>query len=369
MSVFTAYAGQRNILEEIGWQGASPAMILAVALVFAGIVVFSVLYYLSQYFAHRRARQQQSKRVFDETVQRLGLSPAEVRKVNELLALETVSEPQVIFQSISLFEKCVDKEVQRLQSKGITQAQRDEENEILYSIRRKAGYHHLALEHPLVSTRNVAIGQVGALYGRTLKKPLIQRVVVVDSNEFSFSLRYAVDKEDVSGIRPGDEVKFAFTRQNDSVYGVPLRILSADGSGIITVQHTCTLRRNQLRQYVRIELSLPLKFRLVATEDPEKSDFKRGEPVDAKMSDISGGGLSFLCERSLRVGDTVSFTFELPAAKFVGIAAKVLRISLQEGKAKKFFKHHVQFVNIEPRRRDQIVKYVFDKQRQISQWR
>ena len=367
--VFAITVNAESILSKIGWHGARLSVIVSLVALFVGIALLLIAYYVIQYLAQKRASKHHSERLFKESCDRLGLSTAEIEKIRYLLQHENLVEPQVIFQSISMYERCVDKEINDLISRGVSDEQEKYENDILLNIRRKIGFHHLALEHPLVSTRNITIGQSGSLYGRNLKKPLIQNARVVDSNEFTFLLQYNVDKEEICYVAAGDEIKFAFSRQNDSVYGVPLKVLSADGSGTIEVYHTLNLRRNQLRQYVRVEISLPVKLRLLNTDNVEKSEVQRGEVVEAKMSDISGGGMSFICERTLRVGDLISLAYDLPNAKFVGITSKVLRISLQEGKSKTFFKHHVQFKGLEPRRRDLIVKYVFDKQRQINQWR
>ena len=362
-------AHAESILKKIGWRGATGPVIMVLIAIFLCVAVFFIAYYVIQHVTQKRAQKHHSEYLFKEACERLGFSPAEIEKIRYLLQHENLVEPQVIFQSVSMYERCVDKEIKELLGRRISEEQMTRENDVLSSVRKKAGFHHLALEHPLISTRNITIGQKGSLYGRNLKKPLVQSAHVVDNNEFTFLLQYNVDKEDVCSVAPGDEIKFAFSRQNDSVYGVPLRVVSADGSGTIEVYHTLNLRRNQLRQYVRVEISLPLKFRLLTTDNVDKSEVRRGEVVGAKMSDNSGGVMSFLCERTLRVGDIISLNFDLPNAKFVGIASKVLRISLQEGKAKTFFKHHVQFRDLEPRRRDDIVKYVFEKQRQISQWR
>lgn len=367
--VFAITVNAESILTKIGWRGAGVSVIVSLIAIFLGIAFLLILYYVIQYLKQKRASKHHSEKLFTEACDRLGLSTVEIEKTRYLLQHEKLVEPQVIFQSISMYERCVDKEIKELISRGVSEEQEKYENDILSGIRKKTGFHHLALEHPLVSTRNITIGQSGSLFGRNLKRPLIQNAHVVDSNEFTFLLQYNVDKEEICYVAAGDEVKFAFSRQNDSVYGVPLKVVSADGTGTIEVYHSNNLRRNQLRQYVRVEISLPLKFRLLNTDNIEKSEIQRGEVVEAKMSDISGGGMSFICERTLRVGDLISLVFDLPNAKFVGIASKVLRISLQEGKSKTFFKHHVQFKGLEPRRRDFIVKYVFDKQRQISQWR
>lgn len=87
------------------------------------------------------------------------------------------------------------------------------------------------------------------------------------------------------------------------------------------------------------------------------------------MSDISGGGLSFLHEQSLRLGDLVSLSFDLPGQVFAGITGKIVHLTLLEGKGAQVFKHHVQFVNIDQRKRESIIKYVFEKERQLSQLR
>jgi len=367
--LFVFNASAESILQKIGWRGATGSVIMILIAIFLCVALLLVVYYVTQHLIQKRAQQNHAEYLFKEACDRLGFTPAEVEKIRYLLQHENLVEPQVIFQSVSMYERCVDKEIRELLGRHISEERMARENDVLSGIRKKAGFHHLALEHPLVSTRNITIGQKGSLFGKNLRKPLIQNAHVVDSNEFTFLLQYNVDKEDVCYVAPGDEIKFAFSRQNDSVYGVPLQVVSADGSGTIEVSHTLNLRRNQLRQYVRVEINLPLKFRLLTTDNVDKSEVRRGEVVDAKMSDISGGGMSFLCERTLRVGDIITLNFDLPNAKFVGVASRVLRISLQEGKAKTFFKHHVQFRDIEPRRRDIIVKYVFEKQRQISQWR
>jgi c-di-GMP-binding flagellar brake protein YcgR len=149
---------------------------------------------------------------------------------------------------------------------------------------------------------------------------------------------------------------------------VPLEVLRADGDGVIEVLHSVDMRRNQLRQFVRIEVNLPLKLRLIRTADPNSSPVPLGTVVEARMADISGGGMSFLCDRSLRPGDLIAATFSLPSCNFATVSCKVLRVSLQEGKTRTHYRHHAQFVNLETARRDAIVRFVFEKMRLLSQW-
>lgn len=366
---FSFYVSAESILSRIGWKGPSTSAIILIILIIVSAVIFLLVYSFRQLLIQKKNTQQLSETVFMENAEETGLTSFEIDKVRKLLTHEKNIDPQIIFQSISMFEKCVDKETRMIIDKNVSSELRKEENDLLVSIRRKIGFHRLAFEHPLISTRNISIGQAGSLFGKNHKKPLINRAVVVDSNEFTFFLQYNVEKENVLYVSPGDEIKYAFTRQNDSVYGIALTIAASDGSGTIEVYHTMNLLRNQLRQYVRIEVNLPIKFRLMHTMDKDKSEIRVHESVESKMLDVSGGGLSFLCERSLRAGDIISTSFDIPDNKFKGVVGKILRISLQEGKYNVYYKHHVQFQNLEPRKRDSIVKYVFEKQRQVNQWR
>jgi c-di-GMP-binding flagellar brake protein YcgR len=247
--------------------------------------------------------------------------------------------------------------------------QQDEENALLSSIRHKAGFSHLPYEMPLMSTRNIAVGQVGSIFGKNHQAALIQKASVVESNEFSFTLQYNVDKEDLVEIPLGSEIKFAFARQADGVYGVLTRVIADEGAGTLICTHSLNIRRNQLRQYVRIEMAGSVKMRLIKAADPQHSEIREGQAAEARIADISGGGISFVFDKSFKVGDIISTAFSMPGGTFAGIQCKILRISLVEARDATRYRHHGLFLNIEPRKRDTIVKYVFEKQRQQSQWR
>lgn len=357
------------MLDQIGWHGPAMSVIISLVVIVLAIVAGLIIYHIYSKIKISQQSKEYSIQLFNDAAKRLELTPKEKTMAFRLASYEKVKEPQTIFQSASLFEKCVDYEINKIKSGRPSDDDIMIANDLISGIRKKTGFHILPLEQPLSSSRNIAIGQVGAIFGNDHRKPLIEKAHLSDSNEFTFTLTYNVDEEDMCYISEGDKVKFAFSRQADSVYGFTLNVISCDNAGSIVVSHTSEMKRNQLRQYVRIELSLPMKFRLLQTRSPELSEIKKGVINSVKMSDISGGGLSFICENSLKAGDLISVGFTLPNIKLSGIAGKVLRISIQEGKTKTFYKHHVKFVKIEPRQRDGIVKYVFDKQRQMTQWR
>jgi c-di-GMP-binding flagellar brake protein YcgR len=353
----------------VGWGKSAMqiALIFGAGMLVAGVILLII--YGVRSFRNRALEQAQSQNLFLESAVRLGLSIEEREKLFALLSYQNVLEPHTIFQSLPLFEQCVDAEVVRM-LKGGKQFSADSPEAILLSeIRRKLGFSHLPVEHPLVSTRNISMGQVGSLFGKEGNRAIFNKVSVVDNNSLYFTLQYDVEKEEHYRIGPGTMVRFVFARQNDGLYGVQVKVAGIKEPGALDLLHTLELRRNQLRQYVRIETNLPLRFRLLSTKDPDKSEVQRGHLITTRMSDISGGGLSFLHEQSLRLGDLIAIAFDLPGQSFAGITGKIVHLTLREGKYAQLFKHHVQFVNIEQRKREGIIKYVFEKERQLSQWR
>lgn len=358
-----------SLISQIGWRKADARVIFALLSLGAGILLILVVFHLRRKLRERASFRELSDHLFAEEVGRHKLTEPEARKLRHLAAHRENVQPHILFQSISLYERCVHDEIRALEADSVAEDRRQLEESLLAGIRRKLGYNYLPLEHPLVSTRNISVGQAGSLFGKSHRTPIIRRAVVVENNEFFLGFQYDVEKEETYRIFPDNEIKFAFARRNDGVYGIPLRVLRADGDGTIRTSHTLELKRNQLRQFVRIEVSMPAKFRLLKTANPEKSEISKGESVDVRLSDISGGGLSFLCERSLKPGDVVSMSFGLPGKSFAGIAGQIVRTSLQEGKTATHFRHHVKFLKVEPVKQERIVRFVFEKQRQVNQWR
>lgn len=363
-TIFTVSSDDRT---EWGRTAFTIVVVFSAGMAAAGLIF--LLVYAGRVFRRRAENQDRSQNLFLETSIRLGLTEKEQDLLRSLVASQNVLEPHTIFQSLPLFEQCVEAEVNGLLRRDEQMRLDGPEEEILSALRRKLGFTHLPFEHPLLSTRNISIGQTGSLFPKEGRRPIFNRVVVVDNNSFFFTIQYNVDKEEYHRAVLGEKVRFIFARQNDGLYGVQVGVAQIREAGAIDLFHTMEIRRNQVRQYVRIETNLPLRFRLLSTKDPDKSEIQRGHLITTRLSDISGGGLSFVHEQSLRINDLISCNFDLPGVSFAGITGKIVHLTLREAKNGHSVKHHVQFVNIEQRKREQIIKYVFEKERQLSQWR
>jgi hypothetical protein len=340
---------------------------LGLGLVVAASVALGVFFVRAR---RRRMGQRNAAedRRFADSAVRCGLGEAEIARLRSLAGLEPKAAPSAIFDSLALFERCVNTAVREMVPADMTPEQTRAEGELLGGIRRKLGYNVLPLEHPLISTRNIAVGQTGSLVGGEGLVPLVPRAVVVGNDEFTIKIQYDLDRDDSYHQFPTNELRFAFSRRNDGSYTVPLTVAEYDDTGVLAAFHTLEFTRNQLRQFARIEVSLPVRFQLVSTVAPERSEVKIGQSVEARMLDLSGGGLSFACAVLLRPGDGVALTFSIPSGGFNSIAARVLRVALQESKGQTLYSHHLEFPDLDPTSRELIVGYVFQRQRQINQW-
>jgi len=188
------------------------------------------------------------------------------------------------------------------------------------------------------------------------------------NKETYFRIGYKTDNNKSVPVHVGDELKLAFARQADGVYGLTTEVYAVGTELYFDCLHTLEFQRNQLRQYVRMEVNLPLRVRKI---NFGKKD--AGEPspknTEVKLCDISGGGLSFFHTEPFATGDRISMNFTLTSGKFSGIEGKILRITNVEGKNGVHFRHHVQFINIEQSQRDRIIRFIFEKQRIQNQIR
>ena len=188
--IFTVSISAQSLIEQIGWKGADAGIITGLAItLFCGLGLLLGVYLKSQ--AKLKADQKElDNNLFKQYCKKTEINEVEIARVLELLNKETSIPPHIIFQSITLFERCIDAEVKRLAGNGLNQEQIDQEDNLLSSIRKKLGYSYLPLEHPLVSTRNLEIGLRLSVFGKDNPNPVIHKARVVHNSEFFFRIQY-----------------------------------------------------------------------------------------------------------------------------------------------------------------------------------
>ncbi len=298
-------------------------------------------------------------RQLSEAVEEFGLSPVEAAKVQELAKHDPQSPAGALFRSLLQFEKCVDAEVRHLLSNGFPAARIENESLLLSQIRIKLGFNHIAPERPLVSSRNLELGQQGSVLRKSNRIPLIQKATVVESNEFYFRLNYNPEIEDYYPILPGINLRFTFARPEDGTYRITTPVYSSD-YGVLTLLHSIRVERKQQRFHVRANVTLGVTVKLTATSFPSQASLAPGETFEAAMIDISSGGMTFRTDRSLFPGDSVSLSFQLRGRRVSHATGRIVRVSVREQGKTADFKYHVQFVGLHDEARELISKFVVD---------
>lgn len=368
ISNIEAVPSTQNLIEQMRWRGADSRIIIGVSLALLTVIIILLLFYFRMRQRTHQDKRQLSEAIFKEYVEKAELTPNEISRLKQLVSHSNLNDPDIIFQSIAIFEICIEKELELLKLKNLSARDLADECNQLSNIRKKLGYNYLPFEHPIASTRNIEIGQKVTLLSGTNKYVSLRALVIMNPEQ---CLRVQIEhgQQDDPVFHPGQQVTIAFARQGDGLYAIDTKVLSYDqDSLVIELSHTREMKRNQLRQFVRIEINLPVKVRILqAVSEDDKALV--GKQFEAKMVDISGGGISFFLNKPLVPGQLISMNFQLTNAAFNGQTGKILKVSLIDVKSTTMYRHHVTFLDIDTPSREKIIKFVFEKQRQLNQWR
>jgi c-di-GMP-binding flagellar brake protein YcgR len=322
---------------------------------------------ITAYLNTRRKRaktgQEACVKLFAEECVRCKLEPHEISVLRALAAFapDSATKAHTIFTMPVLFERCEEEYVSRELLSGAGEGQEN----TLRSLRHKLGFSVLLSEQQLISTRNVMVGQPVTVFMQNGSQQWTAEVAHV--GEFRFTLRPVRGESGIIG-QPGAEATLLFVRQGDATYTVAATIAgSGAGVGELSMYHSVKFKRRQNREYMRLDTNMPLAYKVLESSNREKQT--TGEAINGHTSDISGGGLSFLSETPLGLGDVILLSIQIPGYSMGGILAKILKVIPIAGRSATQYKHMAKFTTIEPQQRERIVKYIFEKQRETLQMR
>ncbi len=160
-----------------------------------------------------------------------------------------------------------------------------------------------------------------------------------------------------------------------------------DNKTIITVVRiTSNLEKYQRRQYYRLECIHDVEYRPITIEEEilerklSSSEFDNPEElmevkkrlaqldklwISASITDLSGGGAKFCSEALHNSGDKIRMKLDFITSKEMNklmLTAKVIasgRIPARVGT----YEHRVEFIDIMPKDREAIIKYIFEQER------
>lgn len=140
---------------------------------------------------------------------------------------------------------------------------------------------------------------------------------------------------------------------------------------ILVVEILTPLRKYQRREYYRYNCALELETREISEEERSLLDtpvieFVQELPLEKSMIvDISGGGLRFISTQRYKEGTLLYCKYNLPdneEQKIYEIVGRVLHVIPVE-KRPGCFEHRIQYHNIDNRKREEIIRYIFEQER------
>lgn len=165
-------------------------------------------------------------------------------------------------------------------------------------------------------------------------------------------------------VRAGTIMDICFIG-DDSLYRFKAKVLNRglrDNVAMLKIEIEGGMHKVQRRQFYRFECSLPVRYRLVGTLNPVYND---DTPfTKAVTKNLSGGGLSIAINEKIERDKYIECELMLADDKVVRFYGKVVRLIKLDNDLHKY-EAGVVFRKIENKDREDIIKYIFQQQRNL----
>lgn len=155
---------------------------------------------------------------------------------------------------------------------------------------------------------------------------------------------------------------------------------------VLQMQMTSQLTKFQRRQFYRLDCMLDFEYRVVSEEEkalqnllmtdafPDETARQTYEKKlrdmrqnweDARMTDISGGGMRFQCEEDLAADTHLKAKLPLSGVsgiEFIQCSATVIETITLSGGSKQY-EARCQFESMDKKTQEKIIKYIFEEQK------
>jgi len=194
------------------------------------------------------------------------------------------------------------------------------------------------------------------------KGRLASRVEEIKDNYLFISM--PMKKGALVPLWPGQEIKLIFRDKHSSVGGVS-RVISRRREPLphlIVNRPQKLVPVNQKREFVRLPVSLTIRFKVVNPNAEVKPD-EIPEIQEGLTIDISAGGLLFTTKALLQAGQVLELEVKLTEKESIYCKANVVRV-FDRKHQNEDWKVALIYEDINERQRDRIFKFIFDKQRE-----
>jgi len=324
--------------------------ILIISSVIVLLVIAVVLYEVIRSNKVRRELQDLAWKKFDYSAKRLKLSFTGVAILKEVAYEADLQDPDAMIKSPQVLEIALEKYYQRKKIGSIPIEKLDE----IRNLRKALGFLPLSREMAYTSTRQFDNGCVVQISdnGIITNKGTCH---VIDSDELVWHIARPSELQ----VQIGSWLHLNMTRPGDAEYAFTAQVLQ-DSKGELALSHAVQLNRTQQRNWVRIDVSIPVEITQMSSDGA-------GDIFFGKIIDLSGGGCGMALPIRLITGTFLRLTFELPGhGQVEKLLVKVTRVAGPYNNDTSKTVHSVAFEGEVNSIQEQIIQYVFEKQRKES---
>jgi len=315
------------------------------------LVVSVVLYEIHRLNKFRQEFMSLAWGKFDSHARSLKLSRDNIYLLKEIVQEVGLQDPNSIMKSPNVFEKTLEKfyasrKIENIEEKKLAN---------IRSLRRALGFLPLSKEIAFISTRQFDHGEKCLVqipeHGPTISKGMSTVLFTKEKN-------WSIDRLDGPRVSDGTWIRMNLTRPGDAEYSFRVQVLKDTGEELL-ISHAEKLNRAQQRNWVRIDVSIPVDVIYKTSDDVV------GDVFSGKIIDMSGGGFGMALPTKLKVGAMLKLSFELPGhGPISDLPVKVVRVAGQHNNNPDETIHSVAFEGDVHLVQEQIIQYVFEKQRQ-----
>jgi c-di-GMP-binding flagellar brake protein YcgR len=337
-----------------------------------GVAATAALIFVGTLIARSRqprsaaAAAQYSAALFKRAGRNVGLSPAQVDTLENLVRVTRVKQPFLVFTSAGLLDDTLKKGLYSIDAaRGLSDEERENRRTVLFQIKQTIE-GNARKGASLGSTTFLRPGQVLSITPEG-GAPFSSKVV---SNMKDF-LTTSVPAMPAGGgdsrwIR-GTKLSVYLWRENDAGYSFVSKVLGYDtvkGIPSVLIQHSRTLRREQRRRNRRRELlracfCYPIRI----TETGEGRKIQRKAVVEQSQRtlgtivDLSAGGCAVQTTTPVEKGRLVMVEFDIDRRQAIRVFGKVVQVRKQPGKSGMM---NIMFTRVTRQHLNRISEFVYD---------
>ena len=323
-------------------------MWLLLVLLFIGTVWWLFLY------LHKKQNYRRATAYLDT----YALSAGQQQILHNFIREACHNHPQHIQYELSSFNLWVEEKINQLQQQGVAIT---EDESFLTDIRqiRDTVFFHRHAARPFSSSRDLEVNTTLSL--RISDYPVPYQAIITDTDDLSITLKLP-DEVEMPRLTQGTPV-IGSLAQPEAMYYFEADYIRSGGKLINSLQitHSRDWQIIQMRAHFRYPVRLPVSFSYLERLSKGGSIRETGK---ATVIELSGGGFTLISRFQGIEGALFSFDFNLVGKKLSPLTGRIMR-RFQDISSSDFIVYNCEFVDLDPDFRENIIHYIFMKQREL----